>query len=200
MLSSATSSAQESDLVDNTCSVLPCHLSIVDQNAYMLSRHEDNDFTQKMYAQGIYGFESMQGYLDAAEYTHPRTSQHSYPGYSSFAVEPIYPEPQQGVNGKSSPPLYPVESPELRPPPSNLTTSSGPSAPSSTMSTPYMNDGQTIPVLERNSIGLGINPRIFGGGFDGFQDFSYKAPCMEHELAFTDVTKSHVFVGECPNL
>jgi hypothetical protein len=155
-----------------------------------------------MYAQEIYGFESMQGYLDAPEYAHPRTSQDLYPPFSGFATAaPMYPESQQYMNGKNSPPLYPVESPELRPPPSNLSTASGPSASSSTMGPPYSNHGQTVPGPEWNSTGLGINPSIVSGAYDGFaQDFSYTTSGMDHELAFTDVTKSHVFVGECPKV
>jgi hypothetical protein len=183
-------------------------VSIADQTAYMLAGG-DNDFTfpeansHNMYSQEIYGFESMQGYLDAPEYTHPRTSQDSYPPFSSFAAAPpIYPESQQYMNGRSSPPHYPGDSPELRPPPSNLSTASGPSASSSTMGSPYSNHGQTAPVPEWNSTGLGINPSIVGGAYDSSftHDFSYPTSGMEHELAFTDVTKSHVFVGECPKV
>lgn len=142
----------------------------------------------------------MQGYLDAPEYAHPRASHDSYPGYSSFAAAQLYPESQHYMNGKSSPSLYPDESPELRPPPSNLSTASGPSASSSTMGSPYSIHGQTVPGPEWNSTGLGINPSIVGCGFDSFQDFSYATSGMEHELAFTDVAKSHVFVGECPKV
>lgn len=178
-------------------------VSITDQTAYMLSRHEDNDFTfveanPQMYAQDMYGFESMQGYLDGSDYTHPRTTHDSYPSFSSFAAAPMYPEAsQQYINGKSSPPLYPIESPELRPPPSNHSTASGPSASSSAMGSPYSNHGQTVTVPEWNSTGLGINPSIVNGNCDGFaQDFGYTTSGMEHELAFTDVNKPHVFVGE----
>jgi serine/threonine protein kinase len=192
--SSATVPAQGLDLADNICSAPPRHVSIADQTAYMLSRHEDKDF---MYAQEIYEFESMSSYLDTAEYTHPKTSHDTYKGYSITAATPIYPEPQRDAYGKHSPALYPVESSELRPPPSNLSTASGPSALSSTMGTPYSNLDQTFLGPEWNSTGLGINPGIVDGGFDGFQDFSYTTSGMEHELAFTDVTKSHVFVGEC---
>jgi hypothetical protein len=173
-------------------------VSIADQTAFMLANHDDNDFTQNMYAQEIYGFESMQGYLDAPDYTHPRTSQDSYPGYSSFTAAPVYPESQQYVTGRASPTLYPDESSEFRPPPSNLSTASGPSASSSTMGSPYSNHGQPVPGPEWP--GLGINPSIVGGGFDNFQDFNYTTSGMEHEIAFTDVTKSHVFVGECPKV
>ena len=182
-------------------------VSLADQTAYMLARNEDIDFTtfteansQNMYAQEIYGFESMQNYLDAPEYTHPRTSQDSYPPFSGFAAAPVYPDSQQYMNEKNSPP-YPVESPELRPPPSSLSTASGPSASSSTMGSPYSNHGQTVPIPEWTSTGLGINPSIVGGGYDGFTpDFSYTTSGIEHELAFTDVSKSHVFVGECPKV
>jgi hypothetical protein len=84
-------------------------------------------------------------------------------------------------------------------PPANV--QSGPSASSSTMGSPYSNHGQTVPGPEWNSTGLGINPSIVGGAYDGFaQDFSYTTSGMDHELAFTDVTKSHVFVGECPKV
>jgi uncharacterized C2H2 Zn-finger protein len=69
------------------------------------------------------------------------------------------------------------------------------------MGSPYSTHGQTVPVPEWNSTGLGINPSIVGGNYDGFsQDFNYTTSGMEQELAFTDVNKSHVFVGECPKV
>jgi hypothetical protein len=75
---------------------------------YMLSRHDDSDFTfpqansQGMYSQEIYGFESMKRYLDDLEYNRPRTSQDSYPLFSSFAAVPMYLDAsQQFVNSNS---------------------------------------------------------------------------------------------------
>ncbi len=170
----------------------------------MLSRHGDSDFTlcegnsDGIYSQEMCGFETTQCYMHSPGYNHPRMSQDSYPAFSSFAGAPMYPDAsQQFINGKSSPPLYPVESPELRPPPSNLSSASGPSASSSTMGSPYSNHGQPVTLPEWNSPGLGINPNIVGGNYDGFQDFGFSSSGMEHELAFSDVNKPHVFVGEC---
>jgi serine/threonine protein kinase len=206
-LSSAKSSAQESNLADNTCPVLPRSVSIADKTACMSACHKDNDFnfpkakSHYIYGQEIYGFESMLGYLDAPDYCHSRKSQDSYSLFPSPAAGPIYPESQQYMNRKNSPPLYPAESPELRTPSLTPSTAPWPSASSSTMGLPYSNHGQIVPVPEWNSTGLGINPSIVGSDYDGFnQDFSYTTSGMEHELAFTDVTKSHVFVGECPKV
>jgi hypothetical protein len=93
--------------------------------------------------------------------THPRTSQDSYPPFSGFAATPIYPDSQQYMNGKNSPPPCPVESPGLRLPPSSLSTDDSSFCSSQT---------------------------------------SYTTSCIEHELAFTDVIKSHAFIGECPKV
>ena len=180
--------------------------SIANQTSYMLSRNSDAEYnfgepaSDNMYAQGIYEFDSsMQGYIDAPEFSHPRTSQDPYSVFSAFTGGPVYPEAaQQFVSGKQSPHLPPFESPELRAPPSSLSTASGPSASSSAMGSPYSNPGQTAPVPEWT--GLGISPGIAGGAFESYHhEFSYPVSGMD-ELTFPDVTKSNIFVGECANV
>jgi len=174
----------------------------------MLSRDDDTNFacgpegaSHQMYSQELYGFESMQSYMDSQDFGHPRTTQDLYPSFSSFASGPTYSDMSQPFIGeKQSPHLYPTESPELRAPPSNLSTASGPSASSSTIGSPYSTHGQTVPVPEWNTSGLGINPSIVSFDNSFAQDINYTAPGMEHEIAFPDANKSSVFVGECANV
>jgi hypothetical protein len=177
--------------------------SIGSQSSYLLARNADTEYnlvepaSDNMYAPEAYQFDSsMQSYLDTPDFSHPRASQDPYSAFTGFTGGPLYPEAtHQFVHGKQSPHLSPFESsPELRAPPSNLSTASGPSATSSAMGSPYSNPGQTVPAPEWNS-GLGISPSIAGGPYDTYShEFSYRVAGMD-ELSFPDVTKS--FVGEC---
>lgn len=176
--------------------------SIGSQTSYMLARNADAEYnlgepaSDNMYAPEAYQFDSsMQSYLDTPDFSHPRPSQDQYSAFAGFAGGPVYPEAaHQFLHSKQSPHLSPFESPELRPPPSNLSTASGPSATSSAMGSPYSNPGQTVPAPEWNS-GLGISPGIAGGLYDAYShDFNYRLSGMD-EFSFPDVAKS--FVGEC---
>lgn len=135
----------------------------------------------------------MQNYMDAPDLTLPRASHEPYNTYPQFTDGPVYPEPSQHFFDKQSPHLSPYDSPELRAPPSNLSTASGPSASSSTMGSPYSNSGHNVPGPEVFS-GLGIGPSIAGGHYD-YEGFSYHVSDIEDLNNFQDVNKS--FVGEC---
>jgi hypothetical protein len=51
------------------------------------------------------------------------------------------------------------------------------------MGSPYSNHGLTFPVLEWNLTGLGINPSIVGGAYDGFtHGFGYTMSDMDLKL------------------
>jgi hypothetical protein len=150
-----------------------------------------------MYAQEIYGVESMQSYMDDQDFSYPRTSHDQFDSFSTFSSAPLYPEVSQFGNSRQSPNLSSFDFSEVRPPPSNLSTASGPSAPSSTLGSPYSNPGQTVSIPEFGS-GLGIGPSIVGGAYDNYaHDYnSYPVSGME-DYAFPDMTKSNIFVGEC---
>ena len=101
---------------------------------------------------------------------------------------------------KGSPNLFPMGSPELRgPPPSNLSSASGPSASSSAIGSPYANHAQ-IPsaIPEWSAHGLGIAPTI-AGDYGYANDFSFGSG-LEHDFAFADLNKPMGFVGECASL
>lgn len=142
---------------------------------------------------------NMQGYsMDPnASYTYARQTQDSYPNVSAYAAAPMYAEVPQFMNGKQSPNPFAIESPELRAPPSNLSTASGPSTTSSAMNSPYSNHGHVVPHMpEWPTQGLGINPSIVGFDNFGSQDYTFAPSGMEQDFAFQDLNKPS-FVGEC---
>lgn len=124
-------------------------------------------------------------------------NQESFPATTGFNSTTMYAEaPQFGLNGKQSPILCDLESPELRAPPSNYSTASGASATSSVMGSPHSMYG-SVPVGDWTSTNaLGITPSI--AQYDSFgnsNDFHFPGVDGDFPMDFTaGQTKS--FVGE----
>jgi hypothetical protein len=178
--------------------------SIASQQAYMFPKNDDCDFPlypeaapHPMYSSEFYHIGNMQGYdIDASAYGYQRTAQDPYP---AFTGAPMYEMAQAYATDKHSPHLLPVGSPEVRPPPSNISTASGPSASSSTMGSPYSSHGQPVPIPEWTvtTTGLGIQPGIVPYG--DFPEYNYGASGIDDQFVFTDLNKPG-FVGECAKL
>lgn len=145
---------------------------------------------------------NMQGFMESqGGFPFNRTTAHdSYPqnhGYES------YNDMQQFHNDKHSPNFYPVSSPELHAPPSNLSTASGPSATSSVMGSPYSGHSHTVPAMVQG-LAIGLQNSTQGpsiAGFDNFpsaQEYSFPNSGMDTENAFTEMKPG--FVGECANV
>jgi hypothetical protein len=187
-------------------------VSLAPPNTYMLPRNmnmnEESDYvlypevSQQLYSPEMFSMNNMQSFgLDPNAYSYPPRQAHdSYPNVGAMAAGQMYAEVPQFMSGKHSPNPFAMESPELRAPPSNLSTASGPSAPSSAMGSPYSNHGHAVPhIPEWSNQGLGINPSIVG--FDNFgpQDYTFAPSGMEPDFAFHDMNKPS-FVGECASL
>ncbi|KAI3318189.1 hypothetical protein HD806DRAFT_526513 [Xylariaceae sp. AK1471] len=82
--------------------------------------------------------------------------------------------------GRTSPSLYPDEG-ELRIPPSNLSTASATSAPSSTVGSPNSNHGQLAFIPEYPQSGISVNPSIVGSSeyFAGTEYSAFTGPGMD---------------------
>ncbi|KAI1812218.1 hypothetical protein GGS20DRAFT_558863 [Poronia punctata] len=84
------------------------------------------------------------------------------------------------LQGRTSPGLYPDDG-ELRIPPSNLSTTSAPSAPSSTVGSPSSNHDQLTYMPDYPQSGMSVNPGIVGSGeyFAGTEYSAFTGPGME---------------------
>ncbi|RQM07192.1 hypothetical protein DH86_00000891 [Scytalidium sp. 3C] len=114
-------------------------------------------------------------------------NQESFPATTGFNSTTMYAEaPQFGLNGKQSPILCDLESPELRAPPSNYSTASGASATSSVMGSPHSMYG-SVPVGDWTSTNaLGITPSI--AQYDSFgnsNDFHFPGVDGDFPMDFT---------------
>ncbi|RYP69526.1 hypothetical protein DL771_006041 [Monosporascus sp. 5C6A] len=100
-------------------------------------------------------------------------------GFLPSAYEPVYTDATHFmVKSRTSPRMYPDDG-ELRMP-SNLSTASGPSAPSSTVGSPHSNPGQLAFMPEYQHTGLGVSPAIVGNGeYFHSTEYSYSGPGME---------------------
>ncbi|RYO84588.1 hypothetical protein DL766_010554 [Monosporascus sp. MC13-8B] len=100
-------------------------------------------------------------------------------GFLPSAYEPVYSDAAHFmVKSRTSPRMYSDDG-ELRMP-SNLSTASGPSAPSSTVGSPHSNPGQLAFMPEYQHTGLGVSPAIVGNGeYFHSAEYSYSGPGME---------------------
>ncbi|KAI1336139.1 hypothetical protein F5Y15DRAFT_213354 [Xylariaceae sp. FL0016] len=92
----------------------------------------------------------------------------------------FYPDSSFMYQGRTSPRMYPDDG-ELRIPPSNLSTTSAPSAPSSTVGSPNSNHGQLAYIPEYQQSGFGANPGIVGSSeyFTGTEYSAFSGPGMD---------------------
>ncbi|CAJ2507950.1 Uu.00g091360.m01.CDS01 [Anthostomella pinea] len=161
---------------------------VADQSYNMFPRpNHEQDFmlypeppTQTSYASPAMGMGMSPDSFAFSRGAHDDFPQHSgfegpvYPGASSFMY-----------NGRTSPSMYPDDG-EVRIPPSNLSTASAPSAPSSTVGSPNSSHGQLAFIPEYQQSGLVVNPGIVGGGeyFTGTEYSGFLGQGMEEFMAF----------------
>lgn len=182
-------------------------VSIATQASYLPARMindqgDDTDFSlfqdQQMFSGDMFGLNNLQNFdgmeVNMAAYNFARPAQEQYPQLSEYpSASQMFTDASRPFTNKQSPHPYPLESPELRPPPSNLSTASGPSASSSAMGSPYSTHGQVAPAIpEWNTQGFGLAPTI-AGDFSFTQDYNFVTSGMEHDLNFPDF-KPHGFV------
>ncbi len=114
-------------------------------------------------------------------------------GFPSY--EPMYADAANFIHkDRTSPTSMYHDDAEVRMPPSNLSTASAPSAPSSTVGSPHSNPGQIAFMPEYQHTGLGVSPGIVNHGdyFNGTE--YYSGPGMEEFSIPYDNKPS--FVGE----
>ncbi|KAI1496743.1 hypothetical protein F5X99DRAFT_57065 [Biscogniauxia marginata] len=117
--------------------------------------------------------------LSSEGFGFPRSAHDEFPQTTGYETSPIY----AAANGliyhdRTSPSMYPDDG-EMHIPPSNMSTASGPSAPSSTVGSPNSNHGQLafMPEYQQST----INPSIVGTGeyFTGTEYSAFSGPGME---------------------
>ncbi|KAH8815612.1 hypothetical protein F5884DRAFT_871954 [Xylogone sp. PMI_703] len=164
--------------------ILPQHLaSDLDEHDCILYP-EPNMFSQQPFV--------MNGMADFNVNGHDQ-----FPASTGFDSTSMFAEaPHFSLNGRHSPIMYDLESPELRAP-SNYSTASGPSTTSSVMGSPHSMYGN-VPAPEWTSNNpLGITPGIVS--MDGFSnpDFGFSAAGVdEFSLDYSAVNQTKSFVGE----
>ena len=119
-------------------------------------------------------------------------------GFPSVGFEPVYTDATQFLHkGRTSPTSMYHDEAELQMP-SNLSTASAPSAPSSTVGSPHSNPGQLafMPEYQQHT-GLGVSPGIVGHGdyFNGTE--YYSGPGMEEFMHYDSKSS---FVGELEHI
>ncbi|KAI0003613.1 hypothetical protein F4779DRAFT_601204 [Xylariaceae sp. FL0662B] len=122
-------------------------------------------------------------------FSFPQSANDEFPQTPGFETGPVYPDAHFMYTGRTSPSMYPDDG-ELRIPPSNYSTASAPSAPSSTVGSPNSNHGQLAFIPEYQQTGLGVNPSIVGASdyLTGTEYTAFSGPVME-ELNITFETK-----------
>ncbi|KAI8627740.1 hypothetical protein F5Y19DRAFT_163978 [Xylariaceae sp. FL1651] len=111
----------------------------------------------------------------------PRSARDEFTQNPVFENGSAYPDMNGFMyQGRTSPGLYPDDG-ELRIPPSNLSTASAPSAPSSTVGSPNSNHGQLAFIPEYTQSGISVNPSIVGSGeyYAGTEYSAFIGPGME---------------------
>lgn len=120
---------------------------------------------------------------DAYGFTQGVAGEYPLAGY-----DPIYADATNFVHkSRGSPTSMYHDEGEVRMPPSNLSTASAPSAPSSTVGSPHSNPGQLGFIHEYQHTGLGVSPGIVGHG-----DYMYSGPGMDDFIPYDKPS----FVGE----
>jgi len=129
-------------------------------------------------------------------YGFSRSPQEEYTSNPAYDHRPVHTD-MNGfmLRGRTSPGLYPEDG-ELRMPPSNLSTASAPSAPSSTVGSPNSSHDQLGFIPDYPQSGMNVNPSIVGSGeyFAGTEYSAFTGPGME-DFTMTFDSKS-TFVGE----
>ncbi|OBT62326.1 hypothetical protein VE03_09040 [Pseudogymnoascus sp. 23342-1-I1] len=186
------------------------HNQIYDPAHNMNEQYEEADFPlftdSHIYAAEVISMNNLPTFnmdptLVAYNFQRSTVAQDPYAN-PNYATEQHYKTEAAPEFATRSPTLYPTGSPELRgPPPSNLSSASGPSAASSAIGSPYPTHAQipsAIPDWQQSHHDLVLAPTIAGDyGFSN--EFSFGAS-LEHEFAFADMNKPMGFVGECASV
>ncbi|KAI0472140.1 hypothetical protein GGR56DRAFT_108254 [Xylariaceae sp. FL0804] len=124
----------------------------------------------------------------------PRGANDDLPQPPVYDMNAAYAEGSNFMyNGRTSPAMFPDDG-EMRIPPSNLSTVSVGSAPSSTVGSPNSNHGQLAYMPEYQRSGFGVVPGIVGSGeyFTGTEYSTFPAPGMEEFTMAFETKPSYV--------